>query len=135
MINFHTDKDRKLLTINISDVITIEESIAAAKKFWSEVAAIGKESVIICDIRNLKSGSKSSRVLLQKLMRLLVSYNPKAVIRVVGFFHGAMIFDRAYLNSGETYSVFRVNSLEEAMALAETFTVVPPSSCNLPSLN
>ncbi len=135
MINFHTDKERKLLTVNISDVITAEESISAAKEFWAEIALVGRESIIICDIRDLKSGSKSSRVLLQKLMRLLVSYDPKAVIRVVGFFHGAMMFDRAFSNSGEGYQVFRVSSIEEAKALADTFNTTPPSFCNLPSQN
>jgi hypothetical protein len=68
-------------------------------------------------------------------MKLIESYEPKAVIRVLDGYSGAMIFDRAYSNIKANYKVVRVDSKEKAMEYLETLNQIPPVFKTPPSSN
>jgi hypothetical protein len=126
MYRLRVDKGKKILFVDLEESVTNEESLEAAKDFWTKMASLGRGSVIICDITKFKNGSKVSRILLQKVMKLIESYEPKAVIRVLDGYSGAMIFDRAYSNIKANYKVVRVDSKEKAMEYLETLNQIPP---------
>jgi KaiC/GvpD/RAD55 family RecA-like ATPase len=135
MYRLRVDKGKKILFVDLEESVTNEESLEAAKDFWTKMASLGRGSVIICDITKFKNGSKVSRILLQKVMKLIESYEPKAVIRVLDGYSGAMIFDRAYRNIKANYKVVRVDSKEKAMEYLETLNQIPPVFKTPPSHN
>ena len=135
MYKSRIDKEKGILFIELEEIASNEQTLDAAKDFWIKIASLGRGSIIICDITRFKSGSRVSRLLLQKIMKLVESYEPKAVFRVVNAYSGAMLFDRAYNTIKANYKVYRVESHEVAMGIVETLNKIPPVLKNPPSSN
>ena len=126
MYRSRVDKEKRILFIEIAEFISNEETLEATKDFWIKIASLGRDSYIICDITKFKSGNKVSFVLLQKVMKLVESYEPRAVIRVISAYSGAMVFDKAYKKTRVNYKLFRVDSQERALEVIDTLNQIPP---------
>lgn len=135
MYKAEVDKQRKIVFVELEDEFSIEQSYEAIKDFWSKMASVGREAFIVCDITNFKNGSRGSRVILQKVMKLVESYEPKAVIRIINGYSGAMTFDRAYSAVKANYKVYRVEDKEKAMAVVDSLSLMPPVFKTPPSVN
>jgi hypothetical protein len=135
MYKFKVDRENRILFIDLEEFISNEETLKAAKDFWVNIANVGRGAVIICDITKFKSGTRVSRILLQKVMKLVESYEPRAVIRIIDAFNGAMIFDRAYKSIDAKYKIYRVGSMDQAMEIVNTVDEIPPVFKNPPLTN
>lgn len=135
MYRAELDKERKIVFVELFDHFSVEESYEATKDFWAKMASIGRGGYVICDISKFKAGTRGSGVVLQKVMKLVDSYEPKAVIRIVDGFSGAMKFDRAYTRVGAHYKVYRVEDKEEAIKIVDTIENIPLVFNSPPSVN
>nr|QQS50249.1 MAG: hypothetical protein IPM71_11710 [Bacteroidota bacterium] len=129
------DKERKILYVELEDVFNQDDTLEAAKDFWVKMATLGKGSFIVCDISRLQSGPRSSRIMLQRIMKLIDSYEPQAIFRVVDAYSAAMVFERAYKNAGTNYKVYRVDSKEIAEEMIRSINNIPLVFKQLPSVN
>lgn len=129
------DLKKRIVFVTLAAEFTIEQSYEAIKDFWTKMAAVGREAFVVCDITRFKSGSRGARVMLQKVMRLVESYEPTAVVRIIDNYTGAMCFDRAYSSLDVKYSVYRVSDKTEAMEIVQNLSRNVPVFRTPPSLN
>lgn len=135
MYKANLDKKRKLVFVELFDEFTVDQAYEATKDFWTKMASIGKNGYVICDITKFKNGTKGAGVILQKIMKLVDSYDPIAVIRVIDGYSGAMQFDRAYSAIGAAYKVYRVGTVEEAYEIVDSVNEIPCVFNKPPSKN
>jgi len=119
------DKNRKLVFVELLDEFTVDQAYEATKDFWTKLASIGKNGYIICDLSKFKNGTRGASVILQRIMKLVDSYDPTAVIRVINGYSGSMQFDRAYGAVGAEYKVCRVGTVKEAYEIVDSVSEIP----------
>ncbi len=129
------DREKKILFVELEEVFSQDDTLEAAKDFWVKMATLGKGSFIVCDISRLHGGPRSARIMLQRMMKLIESYEPQAVFRVVDAYSSAMLFERAYKNAGSNYKVYRVDSKEKAEDIIRSMGNIPLVFKQLPSVN
>lgn len=119
MVRLSVDENKNLLILICEGYIPTDEALNSMMLFEKEIRKLKPGLSVISNISNLNSSTRQARIILQTAMRKIELLSPKSIIRVIGNYNGALIFDRAEVTAKINYKVHRVNNQKEAMSLIE----------------
>lgn len=120
MFKFYTKKKGAIFYMEFLGHIEDDEALKAEKVFNSRLEEIRSCRVLVSDISKFNSGTRLTRLILQRCMHTVKELKPKFVVRVIENYFGAVFFDRAYNMAKADYNIYKPSTESEYKSLKIT---------------
>jgi hypothetical protein len=119
MYKVKTDSEKNRLTVTLSGFISADEANTLKETIIKEASKLTPGFDVINDISNFRLGQDQAGLVLQAIIKYLVSINVNRVVRVVGSSQTGLIQFANYTGNVSAYAVKYVPTMKDAEVFLE----------------